>query len=531
MSHDPRLFGLSAPVGATLAACLLAASPVLIGPGWPGSASALAQPVAQPPAQAVAEAEAPAAQARLGDREIADAIEDQLLIDGVVDVNRIDIEVEDGIASLTGQVGNLLAKDRAERVAGRVKGVRAVGNRIEVTPSVMVSDAGIKRSVEEALRADPAADAYEIDVAVQNNVVTLSGRVQSWAELDLVDTVARSVRGVIGVVNDIEVSTPDERLDNEIRDEIAQRLRWAVSVEDGLIDVAVDDGVVTLTGAVGSLEEKRAAESLALVSGVDAVDVTGLEVRWWAERAMLRDGKYVDKSDAEIRRALLDAAALDPRVMAFELEPEVAGGWVTLRGTVDNLEAKRAVAGLASNTVGVTGVTNRVKVRPETARSDAAIEVDIESRLAVSPMTDAEQIEVAVDEGAARLSGSVDSQLERREAERLAAKARGVTRVTNLLQVAHANGLREPFDTSGYPSMTEILRYPPAGRSDREIHDEIHDELFWSPFVDSDDIDIDVTDGRAMLTGSVATWREYRAAEENAYEGGALFVSNQLKVE
>gem|GEM_PF-7086414 len=40
-----------------------------------------------------------------------------------------------------------------------------------------------------------------------------------------------------------------------------------------------------------------------------------------------------------------------------------------------------------------------------------------------------------------------------------------------------------------------------------------------------------VAHGNATLTGVVETWREYHAAEENAYEGGALYVSNRLQVQ
>jgi osmotically-inducible protein OsmY len=79
--------------------------------------------------------------------------------------------------------------------------------------------------------------------------------------------------------------------------------------------------------------------------------------------------------------------------------------------------------------------------------------------------------------------------------------------------------------------MSAIIDRMPRGRSDREIHDAIHHELVWSPFVDAEQVDIDVQDGRVTLTGTVETWREYHAAEENAYEGGALIVSNRLEVQ
>ncbi len=468
----------------------------------------------------------------LADQDIADAIEDQYLVDQTVDVNRIDIAVTEGIVELTGQVDSLLVKERAGRIAGRVKGVRAVSNRILVVPSVVLTDAGIEEEVEGTLMADPAADAYDVDVTVEDNVVTLSGEVESWAEMDLAIKVAKSVRGVIAVNNDLDIRIPDQRRDSEIRDEIAQRLRWSVLVEDGLIDVAVAEGQVMLSGTVGSLEEKRLAESLARVTGVTSVDASGLEIKWWAQDEALRDNKYAARSDEEIEQAIKDVALYDPRIASFQIHPEILGGWVTLRGVVDNLAVKKAAGRVARNTVGVKGVTNRLKVRPDVDNlTEEVVEADIRGRLIVNPVT-GEGIEVEVENGRAILFGTLGSRLERLEAERLAGMVSGVTRVSNQLRVSEDSGAADrPFAVDDYPTMTATVERMTPARTDQEIHDEIHDEMFWSPFVDAGQIDIDVRNGRATLEGSVDTWREYHAAEENAYEGGALFVINRLKVE
>jgi len=469
--------------------------------------------------------------AKLDDQDIADAIEDQYLVDRIVDVNRIEIQVQDGIVELTGRVGNLLAKERAGRIAGMVKSVRLVENRIRVVPSVEFSDTGIRQEVEKALRHDPAADAIEVHVSVQDGVVSLSGDVQSFAEIDLAAKIAKSVRGVIALNNLMKVKIPDQRPDEELRNEIEQRLRWSILIDDGLVDVLVEDGAATLQGVVGSLEEKRLAESLARVIGIRSVDASGLEVQWWADETALRDNKYARKSDEEIRQAIKDAALYDPRLLSFRIEADVHEGWVALRGTVDNLEAKRAAGRLARNTVGVTGVANRLKVRPPSDLSDEVIATDIRGRLLASPLVNADAITVTIKDGKAILAGKVAGYLARMEAERLAGKAAGVTRVSNRLRVDYEMALREPYHGSDFPTLSAIVDRMPPGRTDREIHDDIHDELTWSPFVDVEQIDIDVDNGRVTLTGSVETWREYHAAEENAYEGGALSVSNRLEVE
>jgi hypothetical protein len=56
-------------------------------------------------------------------------------------------------------------------------------------------------------------------------------------------------------------------------------------------------------------------------------------------------------------------------------------------------------------------------------------------------------------------------------------------------------------------------------------------ELWWSPFVDSDDINVTVEKGAVTLTGKVDSWPEYQIAAENAFQGGATWVYNLLACE
>lgn len=68
------------------------------------------------------------------------------------------------------------------------------------------------------------------------------------------------------------------------------------------------------------------------------------------------------------------------------------------------------------------------------------------------------------------------------------------------------------------------------GRTDLEIERDIERQLWWSPFVDADQVTVDVEDGVAHLAGTVDTHAERDAASENAFEGGAVFVDNDLLV-
>src|SRR6056297_2281483 len=93
-------------------------------------------------------------QTKLDDKDIADVIENHFVFDHAVNVNKVDVEVTDGIAELTGEVSNLKAKERAANISQLVKGVRSVSNRIEIDPSVYISDQAIRNLAEQALLED-----------------------------------------------------------------------------------------------------------------------------------------------------------------------------------------------------------------------------------------------------------------------------------------------------------------------------------------------------------------------------------------
>lgn len=467
-------------------------------------------------------------------KTIADEIDDELLFDPGVNSSQVDVNVIDGVATIKGEVNNLLAKERAARIATTVKGVRSVINQIQVEPSPTRTDDEIQRDIDTALLEDPAADSFEIDAEVTSGVATLTGNVQSYQERDLVLTVAKGVRGVRDVIDNIEVDYRTARSDAEIRREIEQALKWNMYVDGHLINVSVDDGQVALSGTVGSAAEKSEAEYAAWVAGVSEVDVEKLNVERWARDDDLRGDKYATKTPDEIRNAVNDALMLDPRVLSTNVDVEVVGSLVTLRGEVDNLKAKRAAEMDARNTVGVSYVTNRIKVRPESTLTDAAIEKKIDEAFVRDPYVERFEINTVVINGTAHLYGTVDSYFEKSQADDVASRVNGVVDVKNYLD-ADYNGpyFYDPYIDDGYVGDVEVYNYDRRAptKTDAEIKEAIESEVWWSPFVNSDNVAVVVEDGVATLTGIVGSWAEHRAATENAYEGGATLVDNDLVVD
>jgi osmotically-inducible protein OsmY len=476
-----------------------------------------------------------AATKALTDLAITDAVKDEMLLDPGVVPEIIDVETSDGIVILSGTVDNLLAKERAERIAETVKGVRAVVNNLKVVPPLQRSDREIRSDVREALLHDPATESYEVGVAVVNGEVRLSGMVDSYQEKKLVEKVAMGVRGVTAVSNNIAVIYRADRPDREIEEEIEQRLKWDTLIDHVLIGVEVNDGVVSLTGVVGSAAEKRRARYDAWVTGVKSVNVSGLEVKRWARDPDLRTDKYETKSDDEIRKAVQDALLYDPRVFTFNVNPEVSDGIVTLRGEVNNLKAKRAAAQDARNTVGVSVVINRLKVKLVDPMEDEKIERRIDAALTRDPYVEGNEIDARVTNRIAYLYGTVDSYFDKALAEDAASRVKGVATVKNYLLVRSVGEglIYDPYVDSWYShDYNWYLRHPSAVtlKSDAKLKVDIRDELYWSPFVDMDDVKISVQNGVATLSGKVDSWSERWAAEENAYDAGARLVRNELKV-
>jgi osmotically-inducible protein OsmY len=449
-----------------------------------------------------------AADMQVSDNEVANAVESEIRFDDVIRANSIDVTVLDGVVTLKGVVRNIYAKERLTELASALVGVRAVVNLVQVTPLVDLSDEQIQVAVEDALRNDPVADSYEINVAVTNGTVTLSGTVESYAEFLLSEQVAKTVSGVSEVQNEIQINFATERLDSEIKMEVEERLKNDVRVDDFLIDVRAEQGRVILSGIVGSLQEKSQAHLCGWVSGVKDVNVDDLKIRWWARNEVQRKDWTTARTDEEIEDAVKSAFLYDPRVRAFNPEVEVENGTVWLRGVVTDALAREAAGQDARNTAGVVYVRNNLKVRANVP-GNAELKERVEKALADADLLSGQNLEVSVNDGWVMLSGDVKTSFEKIQAERIALRIPGTAGVINRIQ----------FDRHW------------LWKPDRDLQREVEEQLFWSALVDAENVTVSVDNGVVTLSGQVSSWGEYDDAENNAYQAGAKTVKNELDVD
>lgn len=215
------------------------------------------------------------------------------------------------------------------------------------------------------------------------------------------------------------------KTDSEIERDVKAELGWNPDLKSTDIAISVKDGVVTLAGFVPRYIDKYEAEKAAKrVAGVLAV-ANDIEIRLPA---------VDERPDPEIAREVVTALKNQLPFSYERIKAVVRNGWVTLEGDVEwqyqRLTAERAVRPLK----GVKGIINDIKTKPRVEPSD--IKQKIQEAFRRSAEVDANQITVETSGGEVILKGKVRSWVERDEAERVAWRAPGVTKVDDRIVVS-----------------------------------------------------------------------------------------------
>ncbi|HXE38585.1 MAG TPA: BON domain-containing protein [Azonexus sp.] len=117
----------------------------------------------------------------------------------------IEVAVEDGVVTLSGQVLSLSHKRLAGVLAWWAQGCRDVVNALAVTPSEEDNDDEIVDALHLVLEADPYVHADRIGIGSTDHVVTLEGTVSSHGEKSRAEMDAWYLYAVDGVINHLEV--------------------------------------------------------------------------------------------------------------------------------------------------------------------------------------------------------------------------------------------------------------------------------------------------------------------------------------
>src|SRR5438270_2467286 len=195
--------------------------------------------------------------------------------------NNVQATVQDGIVTLTGTVDKYADREKAERKAASIHHVQGVRDQIEVAGK-RVGDEQLRKELSDKLRYDQYNYGYNvfnnINLAVQDGYVTLTGQVRTDSDRDSAESVVAHTAGVRGVHNELQVEQ-NGAMDEELRYRIARAiyghpsLRMYAMDPQAPIRIVVENGNVTLYGWVNSeVDKTMAAMQARQVFGVKNVD-------------------------------------------------------------------------------------------------------------------------------------------------------------------------------------------------------------------------------------------------------------------
>ncbi|HEY0802017.1 MAG TPA: BON domain-containing protein, partial [Steroidobacteraceae bacterium] len=199
----------------------------------------------------------------------------------------------------------------------------------------------------------PSIDAAHIGVTAQDGVVSLTGQVANYSEKLAAEDSTKTVYGVKGIANDIQVvvAPSNKPTDQDIAQAVLDALKWDYEVPADKITVTVKQGWVTLEGSVDwQYEKDAAARAVRYLNGVSSLSNL-INVKPKA--------KWVDVKneivDAFRRKADLDARRIDVLTDA---------GKVTLYGSVSSWSERDQAVDAAWAAPGVTSVKDGLTVVP-----------------------------------------------------------------------------------------------------------------------------------------------------------------------
>jgi len=224
---------------------------------------------------------------------------------------------------------------------------RSLESALTHRKTTMKTDKQLQTDVIAELSWEPSVHAAEIGVEVKDGVVTLAGHVCSYAEKWNAERAAQRVAGVKALAVEMDVKLPafGQRDDGDIAKSARNMLSWATSVPDDAIKVLVEDGWITLSGAVDWQYQKEAAsDAVRFLIGVKGV----------SDQIAIKPTVTMSAVKADIEAALSRRAARD----AKKISVQVDGTEVTLTGTVHSYAERQLATNSAWGTPGVRNVVD-----------------------------------------------------------------------------------------------------------------------------------------------------------------------------
>jgi osmotically-inducible protein OsmY len=214
------------------------------------------------------------------------------------------------------------------------------------------TDAELQQAVLRELTSDTRIGQADLGVQVDGGIVTLNGKVSSWAERNAAQEAAHRVGGVFDVANELHVQPAGATLrsDADIARAVRDTMEWDVFVPDKQIRSTVSSGRVTLQGQVSFYRQREDVEKAVR-------DLVGV-------RAVVNQIEVVPPPVAadDLRKSIRAALERQVEREAGQIDLKVEEGRVAISGVVHSRHELDAILGAVKGTPGVCAIENGLRL-------------------------------------------------------------------------------------------------------------------------------------------------------------------------
>jgi osmotically-inducible protein OsmY len=216
------------------------------------------------------------------------------------------------------------------------------------------------------------------------------------------------------------------------------------------------------------------------------------------------------KTNEELQKDVQNAIKWEPLLQAAEIGVSVKDGVVTLTGSVDSYAKKSEAENATKNISGVKVVVENIEVKFNWSfakKDDNDVANEIINAYKWNMEIPNDKVKVKVENGFVTLEGEVSWNFQKNAAKNAVSKLMGVTGVSNNITIKSES-------------------------KDKVEKDNIVDALNRNWSLREQDIEVEVSNHKVTLTGTVGSWYQKDEAARIAWSASGVWtVDNELEIE
>jgi hyperosmotically inducible protein len=289
---------------------------------------------------------------RLGDedRHLQELIRKTLIEDPVLWSDDIAIRVKQGRVILEGVVESHAQKERAESVISGLLGVKAVENDLVVSQSHIFSEKQVLDFANQAMSTAPFA-ARDVSLSLRNGMLSINGHVDTlWEKLKLIELLD-PLPGIKETVSQLKIGYENPPDDVSLRNKVILAISELPRLKVQDLKVRVVHGTTYLKGEADRAKDKQSLlEKVAKVKGVKEI-VDEIE------------SQHEEATENDLRRKLEIAFRDEPRLAGAQLQFDLAGATLFLRGDVKSGRQLHVIEEILQEIPAIRRIVNEISIR------------------------------------------------------------------------------------------------------------------------------------------------------------------------